>query len=111
MPAYKDQKKGTWYVSFYYQDLTGKRQKKLKRGFPTKREALECERGFLQQKVADLSMTFEQFVALYIAVMKGRIRENTWGPKEHIMEPLLNTFIPVKSSATNLLRGCCFQTR
>ena len=22
------------------------------------------------------------------------------------MEPLLNTFIPVKSSATNLLRGC-----
>ena len=30
-------------------------------------------------------MTFEQFVALYIADMKGRIRENTWGPKEHIM--------------------------
>lgn len=111
MPAYKDQKKGTWYVSFYYQDWTGKRQKKLKRGFPTKREALEWERGFLQQKVADLSMTFEQFVALYIADMKGRIRKNTWGPKEHIMEPLLNTFIPVKSSATNLLRGCCFQTR
>ena len=85
MPAYKDQKKGTWYVSFYYQDWTGKRQKKLKRGFPTKREALEWERGFLQQKAADLSMTFEQFVALYIADMKGRIRENTWGPKEHIM--------------------------
>ena len=39
MPAYKDQQKGTWYVSFYYQDWTGKRQKKLKRGFPTKRES------------------------------------------------------------------------
>ena len=58
MPAYKDKVKGTWYASFYYEDWTGKKVKKMKRGFPTKREALEWERTFLQQQTADLEMTF-----------------------------------------------------
>ena len=84
MPAYKDKAKGTWYASFYYEDWTGKKVKKMKRGFPTKREALEWERTFLQQQTADLEMTFENFVAVYVADMKGRIKENTWGTKEHI---------------------------
>ena len=85
MPAYKDKAKGTWYASFYYEDWTGKKVKKMKRGFPTKREALEWERTFLQQQTADLEMTCENFVAVYVADMKGRIKENTWGTKEHIL--------------------------
>ena len=32
MPAYKDKEKGTWYASFYYEDWTGKKVKKMKRG-------------------------------------------------------------------------------
>lgn len=87
MPAYKDKAKGTWYASFYYEDWTGKKVKKMKRGFPTKREALEWERTFLQQQTADLEMTFENFVAVYVADMKGRIKENTWGTKEHTISP------------------------
>ena len=37
MPAYKDKAKGTWYVSFYYENWTGKKEKKMKRGFKTRR--------------------------------------------------------------------------
>jgi len=85
MPAYKDKAKGTWYASFYFENWTGKKEKKMKRGFKTKREALEWERTFLQQQTADLDMTFESFVALYAADMKGRIKANTWGTKEHIL--------------------------
>ena len=85
MPAYKDKAKGTWYASFYFENWTGKKEKKMKRGFKTKREALEWERTFLQQQTADLDMTFESFVALYAADVKGRIKENTWGTKEHIL--------------------------
>lgn len=32
-------KRGTWYTSFPYVDWTGKRCRKLKRGFLTKKEA------------------------------------------------------------------------
>ena len=85
MPAYKDEHKGTWYVSFYFENWTGKKEKKMKRGFATRREALEWERSFLQQKSSDMNMTFKNFVALYISDMKGRIKENTWSTKEHIL--------------------------
>ena len=51
MPAYKDNAKGTWYASFYFENWTGK--KKMKRGVKTKREALEWERTFLQQQTAE----------------------------------------------------------
>ena len=40
MSAYKDKTQGTWYVSFRYIDWTGKKTQKLKRGFKTKKEAL-----------------------------------------------------------------------
>ena len=28
MPAYKDKAKGTWYASFYFENWTGKKEKK-----------------------------------------------------------------------------------
>lgn len=85
MPAYKDAQKGTWYAAFYYQDWKGIKKKKLKRGFPTKKEALAWERTFLLQQAADLTMTFEAFVEIYIADKQNRLRENTWSTKEHII--------------------------
>ena len=89
MPAYKDRNKGTWYVSFYCDSWTGTKQKKLKRGFKTKRDALEWEREFLQQKNADLNMTFANFVVRYTEDQKSRCKESTWASKEHIIETKL----------------------
>ena len=44
MAAFKNKDNGTWYVQFRYTDWKGERRQKLKRGFATKREALEWER-------------------------------------------------------------------
>lgn len=65
MPAYKDEKKGTWYVSFHYFDWTGKNVRKLKRGFATKRKAQEWEQSFLRTKAASMDMTFSEFFTVY----------------------------------------------
>ena len=65
MAAYKDEQRGTWYVSFHYYDWTGKNCRKVKRGFKTKREAIEWERHFRMKEAADLDMTFEEFVQAY----------------------------------------------
>ena len=89
MPAYKDEKQGTWFASFYYQNWKGERTKKMKRGFPAKREALAWEREFLQKAAADLSMSFESFVELYINDMKNRIRDHTWQTKGNIIQKKL----------------------
>jgi integrase len=89
MPAYKDEKKGTWYASFYYQNWKGMKEKKMKRGFPTRQEALEWERVFLQQQSADMDMTFTAFVELYSRDMKARLKLSTWLTKENIIQKKL----------------------
>ena len=89
MPAYKDEKRGSWYVSFRYVDWTGKRIKKLKRGFQTRKEALAWERSFLMQKKADLNMRFEDFIKIYYKEKKIRLKQNTWETKVAIIEKKL----------------------
>ena len=89
MAAYKDEQRGTWYVSFHYYDWTGKNCRKVKRGFKTKREATEWERHFRMKEAADLDMTFEEFVQAYTRDMKPKLKHNTWLTKEHILRTKL----------------------
>ena len=74
MPAYKDKAKGTWYASFYYEDWTGKKVKKMKRGFPTKREAQDWERSFQMQtadQVKDMTFMLQKEVVMRMVAEPG----------------------------------------
>ena len=77
MPQYKDGERGTWYCKFSYQDWTGVRRQKLKRGFPTKREAAAWERSFLEHQQGSPDMTFQVLYDLYAADLKAHAREST----------------------------------
>ena len=85
MSVYKEPKNNTWKVYYRYTDWNGNQKQTTKRGFVTKREALAWEREQLNKITADLDMTFESFLDLYIADMRNRIKENTWHTKEHII--------------------------
>ena len=61
MSAYKDKTQGTWYVSFRYIDWTGKKIQKLKRGFKTKKEALNYEKEFIKKNCGGYENGDEQF--------------------------------------------------
>lgn len=65
MPAYKDNKTGTWFVKFYFKDWTGENKQIKKRGFATKREALDYERNYKIRQENNLDMTFGEFWKLY----------------------------------------------
>ena len=77
MPIYKDEKNGRWYAMVRYEDWKGQRKQKCKRGFTTKREALEWERTFQQQNAGDLDMTFEAFCELYVSPLLQRFSTNS----------------------------------
>ena len=84
MPAYKEKNNSRWYVVTRYTDWQGVRKSKLKRGFATKREALEWERRFQLQSTSNMDMTFEAFVELYGKVWKKtkrKIRRELLNPK------------------------------
>ena len=85
MPAYKDEKTGTWFVKFYVKDWTGANKQVKKRGFATKREALEYERSYKVRQESNLDMTFEDFFKIYSEDMELRLKRNTWLTKEHIV--------------------------
>ena len=89
MAAYKDTERNTWYVAFYYRDWQGNNKKKKKRGFKTKREALDWEKTFRQKQEASLDMLFIDFVEVYAEDMKPRLKYNTWLTKEHIIKTKL----------------------
>lgn len=72
MAAYKDEQRGSWYVSFHYNDWTGKNCRKVKRGFKTRKEALEWENHFRMKEGSDLDMTFAEFVEAYTRDMKPK---------------------------------------
>lgn len=86
MAAFKNEDNGTWYTMFRYTDWKGARKQKCKRGFSTRKEALEWEREFLQQKQADVEMPFDSFVELYTKDIMPRLKENTWLTKESIIQ-------------------------
>ena len=86
MGAYKDKKRGTWFASARYKNWMGETKRKMKRGFATKREALEWERQFIAKNDGNLEMTFQSFYELYTSNMQNRLRQNTWITKDSIVE-------------------------
>ena len=69
MSANKDKKRGTWMVYIRYKDWQGLSQIHTKRGFSTKREALEYEREFLLKKSKDCIMLALVGIGMIICFM------------------------------------------
>ena len=65
MSVSKDPARGTYYVQCWYRDWTGKRCKKTKRGFKTKKAASAWEVDFLRQMEGTPDMTLNAFYDLY----------------------------------------------
>lgn len=84
MGAYKD-KNGTWYASASYKNWAGESKRKMKRGFPTKRDALAWEREFIAKNNGSIEMMFSSFYELYRSNLEKRLRVNTWKTKEYII--------------------------
>lgn len=86
MPAYKDKKRGTWYTNFYYQDWTGERKHKCKRGFKTQREAKDWERKFLDQQSKSSDILFTSLITNYLEDMSHRLKPTTMENKRYLID-------------------------
>lgn len=86
MTVVKNVEKNYWEVQFYYKDWQGVQRKKHKRGFKTKREAVDWAEQFKLQQSKDLDMTFASFVDIYFEDMEKRLRETTIHNKRYIVE-------------------------
>lgn len=102
------QENGTWFARVYYSDITGKRYQKGKRGFKTKREALEWEREFLLKTEFSTDMKFKSLYELYLEDMKTRIRAVSILNKEYIVKRLILPYfseMPLKNITPLVIRS------
>ena len=108
MPAYKDDNKKTWTVKFKYKNWMGETKYICKRGFQTKREAVEWETNFKLEKADDVNITFEDFVNRYKDDMYPRIKKSTSITKDNIINnrilPYFAKKIVTEITTTDVIR-------
>lgn len=96
MPVYKDKQRGTYYCQFYYQDWTGERRQKRKRGFKREKDAKAWERGFLSTLQRGPNIAFPALVENYMEDLSTRLKPTTMETKRHIIDtkilPYFNNF-------------------
>ena len=78
MPSYKSKTTSKWFCSFYYTDYQGKRKKKKKEGFTTKKQAEQYEREFLTLHSGQPNITFTQLCNVFLEDYKNRVRTTTY---------------------------------
>ncbi|MCO6016911.1 site-specific integrase [Carnobacterium divergens] len=105
--VYKDKKKGTYYyvASLGFDDVTGKRIQKLKRGFRTRKEAIQAYNEIMNDygKLAfktNSSMSYkEYFESIFLPWYKGRVKERTYNNRLSSMKLHFQPFYRKKVSA------------
>ncbi|MDO4679293.1 MAG: site-specific integrase [Eubacteriales bacterium] len=86
MSVTKDKNTGKWMSQIRIKDWTGKEIHKKKRGFATKREALQWERDFINQSSGSLGMSFMDFIELYIQDIEKRLKPSTVANKRFLID-------------------------
>lgn len=86
MPVYKDEQRNSWYCKCNYKDWLGESKSKMKRGFATKKEALQWEREFLERQSASMDMKFSSFVEVYFTDKEPRLKERSIMTKRILIE-------------------------
>ena len=104
MPAYKDEKRNTWYAAFYYTDWKGIKKHKVKRGFAKKGDAKAYETEFLNSCSKDPDITFGALVENYMKDMETRLKPTTIETKRSQLEKrVLPYFKDMKLSSIDTL--------
>ena len=96
LPVYKDENSGKWVSRYSYTTWDGQKVRSKKRGFATKREALNWEREFLLKKNGSLDMSFENFVEVYFKDISPRIKESTYETKAFMIDKMICPYFKEK---------------
>lgn len=86
MPVYRNKARNSWYCSFYYTDWTGKRKRKKKEGFPSRKEARDYEITFLMQRQGCCDMVFGALAELYLEDCRNHCKPTSFYTKHYLIQ-------------------------
>lgn len=97
MSVTKDGNTGCWMSQIRVVDWMGNVIHKKKRGFATRREALEWEHEFIMQANGSIGMTFADFIKLYFEDMEKRLKPSTIANKRWLIDLKITPFFEKKT--------------
>lgn len=101
MSVYRDNSNGydgkKWSASIRYVDWTGRKKQHTKRGFSTKREALEYEREFKAKMTKNINMGFSTFIDLYMNDRKPQLKQSTYNMKLVVIDTHIRPYFENKA--------------
>ena len=112
MAVYKDTNSShnspKWRVACYYTDWKGEHKKHDKRGFTSKKEALEYEHAFLAKASKDIHMSFDSFIDVYMDDVKPKLKKSTVANKAQLIKTHIRPYFKGLSlseiSSTHILQ-------
>lgn len=84
--AYKEKDTKKWTAQWFETTAKGEKKKRRKRGFETKREALEFERQKKLNSVKSMDMKLSEFVEVYFEDKQNELKDRTIKNKRYMME-------------------------
>ena len=85
MAAYRDEKTKTWYVQFRYRDWQNNSRSTTKRGFKTKKDALNYEHEFKMASADRVDVTVSALIKNYLEDKKLHVKDSTYISIEQTM--------------------------
>ena len=84
--AYKEKDTKKWTAQWFETNVKGEKKKRRKRGFETKREALEYERQKKLNSNRNMNMKLSDFVDIYFDDKQNELKQRTIKNKRYMME-------------------------
>lgn len=84
--AYKEKDTKKWTAQWFETNARGEKKKRRKRGFETKREALEYERQKKLNNRRSMDMKLSEFMEVYFEDKQNELKERTMKNKRYMME-------------------------
>lgn len=84
--AYKEKDTKKWTAQWFETNVKGEKKKRRKRGFETKREALEYERQKKLNNNRNMNMKLSDFVDIYFDDKQNELKDRTIKNKRYMME-------------------------
>ncbi|MDE8700353.1 tyrosine-type recombinase/integrase [[Ruminococcus] lactaris] len=84
--AYREKDTKKWTAQWFETNVMGEKKKHRKRGFSTKREALEFERGKKLSNERSMDMSLSDFIEIYFSDKQNELKERTIKNKKYMMQ-------------------------
>ena len=106
--AYKEKDTKKWTAQWFETNAKGEKKKRRKRGFDTKREALEFERQKKLSGVRSMDMKLCEFIEVYFDDKQNELKERTLKNKKYMMmqhvEPYFGEMMMNEISAGQIIQ-------